>query len=68
MAHIEEISIPTLVIAADHDYTWMDEKEAFVARMQRATLVVVADSRHATPAERPEEFNRAVMDFLADQT
>ncbi|MBC8503920.1 MAG: alpha/beta fold hydrolase [Anaerolineales bacterium] len=67
MEHIESIEIPTLVIAADQDYTWIGEKETFVAMMQNAELVVIVDSRHATPAEKPEEFNRVVMDFLAKQ-
>ena len=66
MNHIEDIEIPTLVIAADQDYTWIGEKEAFVAKMQNTELVVIEDSRHATPAERPEEFNQAVMGFLVE--
>ncbi len=33
MARIEEIDTPALVIAADQDYTWMVDKEAFVAKM-----------------------------------
>ncbi len=68
MEHIGEIDIPTLVIAADQDYAWIGEKEHFVAKMEDAQLVVIEDSRHATPAERPEEFNQAVMEFLANQT
>ena len=68
MEHIQDIEIPTLVIAADQDYAWIGEKEIFVAKMKNAKLVVIEDSRHATPAERPEEFNLAVMDFLAEQT
>ena len=66
MDRIAEIEIPTLVIAADQDYTWIGEKETFVAMMQNAELVVIEDSRHATPAEKPDEFNRVVMKFLAD--
>jgi len=65
--HLESIQCPTLVIAADQDYTPVAAKEAYVARMPRAELVVIADSRHATPVERPEEFNQALMAFLARQ-
>ncbi len=32
--------------------------------MPRAELVVVPDSRHALPAERPAELNRLVEEFL----
>ncbi len=67
MEHIENIQIPTLAIAADQDYTWIGEKEAFVSKMPHAELVVIEDSRHATPAERPDEFNQAVLGFLSRQ-
>jgi 3-oxoadipate enol-lactonase len=56
---------PTLVIAADQDYTPVSVKEALAACLPNAELVVVHDSRHATPVERPEEFNQAVLDFLS---
>jgi pimeloyl-ACP methyl ester carboxylesterase len=29
--------------------------------------VVIGDSRHATPVERPEQFNGALMAFLSKQ-
>jgi len=64
---LDTIQCPTLVIAADQDYTPVAAKEAFVARMPHAELVVIADSRHATPVERPEEFNAALLAFLAGQ-
>ncbi len=58
---------PTLVIAADEDYTPVSLKEAYVAKMPQAELVVITDSRHATPAERPEQFNEALLAFLVKQ-
>jgi 3-oxoadipate enol-lactonase len=61
------IRCPTLVIAADEDYTPVSLKEAYVAKMPQAELVVIADSRHATPVERPEQFNEALMVFLSKQ-
>lgn len=65
--HLSEIRSPTLVIAADADYTPVALKEEFVARMPQAELVVIKDSRHATPVERPEQFNEAVIAFLLKQ-
>ena len=50
--------------------TYEDARQRFrvvtpdVARMPRAELVVVPDSRHALPAERPEVFDRLVEEFL----
>lgn len=62
-----DIRSPTLVITADEDYAPVSLKEAYVAKIPQAELVVIADSRHATPAERPEQFNEALMAFLSKQ-
>jgi len=59
------IQCPTLIIAADQDYSPVAHKEAYASRMPDARVVVVHDSRHATPVERPEEFNQWVLEFLA---
>lgn len=61
---IHKINVPTLVIAADGDYTPVSVKEAFVARMPNAKLTVVPNSRHATPVDSPVMFNETVMSFL----
>lgn len=60
-----EIDCPTLVIAADQDYTPVCLKEIYVAKIPQAELVVIADSRHATPVEHPEQFNKFLMEFLS---
>jgi 3-oxoadipate enol-lactonase len=39
-------------------------KQAYVNRLPNARMVVVPDSRHALPMEKPREFNRALADFL----
>ncbi|MBI4674254.1 MAG: alpha/beta fold hydrolase [Chloroflexi bacterium] len=64
LARVGEIQCPTLVIAADQDYTPVAMKEAYIQRMPNAKLVVLADSHHAVPMEHPEEFNAAVIEFL----
>ncbi len=65
--HLSAVNCPTLVIAADEDYTPVAVKEASVAQMPRAELVVFKDSRHATPVEWPEQFNETVAAFLSKQ-
>jgi len=40
-------------------------KTAIVDRVKKAELLLVKDSRHGTPVDQPEVFNRAVSDFLA---
>lgn len=62
-----QIDIPTLVVAADEDYTPVSAKEACVAKMPRAQLAVIRDARHAVSVERPNEFNAIVAAFLAQQ-
>jgi 3-oxoadipate enol-lactonase len=61
------IRCPTLILAADQDYTPVATKQALADRIPDAELVVIEDSRHATPVERPEAFNAAVLTFLAKQ-
>jgi pimeloyl-ACP methyl ester carboxylesterase len=65
MAEVGSIACPTLMIAADQDYTPVAVKAACVARMPNAELVVIADARHALPMEKPREFNAALQKFLA---
>ncbi|MFJ4141648.1 alpha/beta fold hydrolase [Pseudomonas sp. NPDC089734] len=62
---LSRITCPTLIISADHDYTPVSLKEAYVKRLPNARLVVIKDSRHATPLDQPETFNRTVLEFMA---
>ncbi len=59
------IRCPTLVIAADQDYTPVSLKEAYVAKIPNAQLAVISDAHHATPVEQPEKFNTVLMEFLS---
>lgn len=59
-----EITVPALVVAADHDYTPLSFKQNFVGELRRGTLTVIENSRHAVPIERPEQFNEVVLRFL----
>ncbi|MNT88767.1 AB hydrolase superfamily protein YdjP [compost metagenome] len=60
------ILCPTLVITADRDYTPVARKEAYVKELPNARLVVIENSRHATPLDQPERFNTTLLDFLAE--
>ncbi len=64
--HLEEIKCPVLVVAADKDYSPLKTKEEYANRLPNARLEVIEDSRHATPVEKPEEFNRVLAKFLAE--
>jgi pimeloyl-ACP methyl ester carboxylesterase len=65
---LQGIRCPVLVLAADQDYTPVELKQAYVALLPDARLVVVPDSRHALPMEKPREFNEALTKFLAPLT
>ena len=67
-ARISSIQCPTLIIAADQDYTPLSLKEAYTAQIPGARLVTIPDSRHATPVEHPQEFNLVLRKFLSDHS
>lgn len=61
---IGAIQQPVLVISGDRDYTPVESKRAYVARLPNARLLVIEDSGHATPIDQSERFNAVVLDFL----
>lgn len=63
--YIENIEFPTLVIAADEDYSPVSLKEEYVAKMKDAQLVVINNSHHGTPMDQPVEFNKTLAAFLS---
>lgn len=65
---INEIRCPTLVVASDEDYFPLEEKQAYVRMMSDAKLVVIENARHAVTAQKPEQFNRFLDDFLSNVT
>ncbi|WP_275546913.1 MULTISPECIES: alpha/beta fold hydrolase [unclassified Pseudomonas] len=64
--HLARITCPTLVISADRDYTPVERKREYVAEMPNARLLVIENSRHATPLDQPERFNSALLAFLGE--
>ena len=63
---ISKITCPTLVVSGDRDYTPVANKQAYVDEMVNARLVVIEDSRHATPMDQPEAFNQQLLQFLTE--
>ncbi len=57
------LRVPMLMISAEHDYTPLAEKRRYAARLG-AQWVVIEGSRHGTPFDASDAFNRAVLDFL----
>ncbi len=60
------IAAPTLVIHGDVDpLVPAREGRALAAGIPGARLIMMPEVGHLPPVERPDEFNRAVLDFLA---
>ncbi len=61
---LHKITCPTIVIASDGDYTPVEIKEEYVKKIPNGQISIIKNSHHAVPMEKPEEFNRIVLDFL----
>lgn len=59
------LSMPVLVLAAEHDYFSRAETEALVAALPQGRLQIFPGTRHGLPLEVPRLYNRAVLDFLS---
>ncbi|QXI30011.1 alpha/beta fold hydrolase [Pseudomonas vanderleydeniana] len=62
---LSAITCPTLIVSADRDYTPVSLKQSYVKLIPDARLVVINDSRHATPLDQPQVFNRTLLEFLS---
>ena len=63
---VRKISAPTLVIVGDDDYIRVDHAEQFSRLVDNGQLAVVPGTSHLAPMEKPDLFNRLVLDFTAD--
>ncbi|HEY65349.1 MAG TPA: alpha/beta hydrolase [Caldilineae bacterium] len=62
---LHEIRHPTLVVAGDRDDTLGPKPTRALAEgIPGARLVIIPNSRHATPIDQPQIFNQVVLDFL----
>jgi pimeloyl-ACP methyl ester carboxylesterase len=63
---LEEIAVPVLVVVGEYDTSEsLANAEEMARRIPGARKVVVASAAHMLHMERPDEFNRLVLDFLA---
>ncbi|MET0623070.1 MAG: alpha/beta hydrolase [Pyrinomonadaceae bacterium] len=62
---LSRIDMPTLVVVGTEDaITTPSDAEAMAAKIEGARLVRVEGAAHLSNVERPEEFNRALGDFV----
>jgi 3-oxoadipate enol-lactonase len=59
-----ELTLPVLLVASEQDYFEGPEVLRFLAALPDARLREFAGARHGLPLEQPEQFNRAVLEFL----
>src|SRR5690606_41114257 len=66
LRRLDEISQPSLIIAADADRVrGPDEAEELHRGIAGSTLVHVADSGHMIPLEQPEALAKVMTDWLS---
>jgi len=62
---LKEITVPTLVIASEHDaISPPEEMRTFAAEIPHCEFVLIPGVGHMTPMEAPQEFNAAVRSWL----
>ncbi|HEX4896044.1 MAG TPA: alpha/beta hydrolase [Solimonas sp.] len=62
---LDELRMPILVAAAEHDYFGHDETVKFAHALPCARLHLFRDAHHGLPAEQPQRFNAVMLRFLA---
>jgi pimeloyl-ACP methyl ester carboxylesterase len=63
---LDRLSCPSLMIAAEHDYTPLDEKRAVAERLG-AKFALIRGSRHGTPFDAVRAVNACLGAFLDGQ-
>lgn len=66
MGYLDRIQSRTLIIAAQHDFTPIMEKQVLAAKL-KAKMIEVTGSRHGTPFDASDATNRGLLDLLTDQ-
>jgi pimeloyl-ACP methyl ester carboxylesterase len=65
-SQLESIKVPALLITGGADmFAPPPIQQSFAAHMKGAQTLVVPEAGHSTYWEQPEQFNRAVIDFIA---
>ena len=64
---LDRLHAPTLMLAAERDYTPLAEKQAHAARLG-ATLAVIRGSRHGTPFDAIAATKACLLAFLAGRS
>lgn len=65
MDRLHEISCPTLMISAEHDYWPLSEKKNQTSRIPDLKFEIIPDTHHAVVIENPDALNGVLDAFLS---
>ena len=69
ITRLAEVQVPTLLIAGDYDIPdKLALTQKLAAEMPNARQVIIPGVAHMVSMEKPDEFNRVVLDFLSQLT
>ncbi|HLD70159.1 MAG TPA: alpha/beta hydrolase, partial [Candidatus Omnitrophota bacterium] len=63
---LKKISVPTLVMAGDHDIIRMDHTLAMFQSLHQAQLCILPGTTHRLMKEKPDLVNRVILKFLKE--
>jgi len=63
---LPEISVPTLIVVGELDTPFLAASDYMAKKVPNAIKVVIEGAGHASNIDKPETFNRAVLDFLEE--
>jgi 3-oxoadipate enol-lactonase len=61
-----DIACPVLVFASVRDYSPVEAKRAYAAKLRRARVEVLEDSGHGATVEQPGELTAGILSFVAE--
>jgi 3-oxoadipate enol-lactonase len=61
---LDQIAARLLVVASELDYSSVESKQPIVDEVQDASMIIVKGARHLLPVEKPDEFNKILVEFL----
>lgn len=66
VTRLDEITAPTLMVVGDQDLPHrLANADLIASKVAGARKVIIEDAAHLPSLERPQEFNRVLLDFLA---
>jgi pimeloyl-ACP methyl ester carboxylesterase len=60
---LAKVQAPTLVVVGDDDFISVPHANGFAQALAHGQLAVIPGTSHASPIEKPDLFNRLVLDF-----